>query len=113
LDLQCHIEDKAKALKNVNLQLQPLVVVLCSDVPSLIDDAVYYAVLQNRVYYECASLLEAVDVCLKASFVFNLQYSPAAHSVWLFLQKAVYGIQTPSDNNPVKVLALITDTKVL
>jgi len=74
---------------------------------------VYYAELQNRIYYECASLLEAVDVSLKASLVFNLHYSPAALSVWVFLQKAVYGIQTPSDNNSVKVLALITYTNLL
>lgn len=89
LDLQKHIEDKTAALKRLNLQLQLHVVVLCSSLPSPRDDAVCYAVLQNRVFYECCSLLEAVDVCLKATFVFNLKYSASAHSTGLFLQKAI------------------------
>ena len=90
-------------------------VVLCPVIRNLADCSVHYAVLQNRVYYECGSLLEVIDVCLKASFVklFStyIIYSAAAISSWLYLHKAVYGIDTDMDNNPAKVMALISDTK--
>ena len=98
-------------MRQLKLTMEPHVVVLCPVIRNLADCSVHYAVLQNRVYYECGSLLEAIDVCLKASFVFNLQYSAAANSSWLYIQKAVYGIDTDMDNNPAKVMALISDTK--
>lgn len=109
-DLQAYIEHKAEMRKRHHVNLQPHVVVLCYDV-SNISDAVYYAVIQNRVYYECRSLLEAVDICLKATFVFNLSYAPSAYSAWLYIQKAIYGICTPYDACRVKVASLLTDTR--
>jgi hypothetical protein len=54
-------------------------------------------------------VLEAVDICLKATFVFKLSYPPAARSAWLFLQKAVYDIATEYDSIPIKVLSLMSD----
>lgn len=98
-------------MKQFDLKLQPHVVVLCAAPQSLRDSAIFYAVLQNRVFYECGSLLEAVDVCFKSTFVFSLQYAAAAHSVWLYLQRAVYSMITTADTNPAKVMALLTDTK--
>jgi hypothetical protein len=68
-------EKKATKLKQLNLKMQEHLVTLCPDITSLADCSLHYAVHQNRVYYECISLLEAIDVCLKVSFVFNLHYS--------------------------------------
>jgi hypothetical protein len=108
LDLQQYIEKKADQLKRYHIKVQPQVVVLSENLTT-VQNAVFYAVLQNRVFYECQSLLEAVDVCIKASFVFNLNYAPAAYSSWLFLQRVVYDINTPYDAMPSKVLALQSD----
>ena len=71
--------------------------------------AVFYAVLQSNVYYLAGSLLEAVELCLKATFVFHLGYPVAAQSSWLFLQQAVLQIFTPQDGKNSRVTSLMSD----
>ena len=74
----------------------------------------YYAAIQNRVYYECHSLLEAVDIiCIKATSVFNLTYAPSLHSSWLFVQKAVYCISIAYDACLVEVTSLINGRNLI
>jgi len=41
-----------------------------------------YAVLQSTVYYKAASVTDAVDICMKATFVFGLDFPTAAQSTW-------------------------------
>ena len=90
----------------MNIKMQPHVVAISTD---LREGTTCYAVVQNRVFYECSTLIEAVDVCLKSTFVFHLLYPSASNSVWVFLQKAVYDISTEYDNVPIKVLSLLSD----
>lgn len=94
------------------MQLQPHVVVLCSGKPTVDAHYIYYAAVHSTVYYETTSLLEAVDICLKAAFVFGLQFPPAARSTWTYVQRAVYGIKSSYDQISSRVLELITDTKI-
>ena len=108
--MERYIEEKAAKLRQHNVTLQPYVVVLSEDLTN-VHDAVFFAVLQNRVFYQCQSMLEAVDVCVKASFVFNLTYAPASYSSWLFLQREIYKINSVFDSMPVKVLALQSDIR--
>ena len=65
----------------------------CNDIIKL-HDMIYciaYTALALEVVCFFSPVLEAVDVCLKAIFVFILQYPAEAHSAWFFLQKAVFG----------------------
>ena len=70
---------------------------------------VSYAVISGKLWYQTSSILEAVDVCVKATFVFGIKFPEAAHSSWLFLQKAIYDISTKYDAMPTKVSELISD----
>jgi len=88
------------------------VVVLASGAEGLVTQQVsgYYACLHSDTFYRCASLMEAVDICVKSTFVFGLMYPQAAHSSWSYLQRAVYGLSSNFDRLSSKVLELITDT---
>jgi hypothetical protein len=66
----------------MGLALQPHVVVVCEDLDKLgaTSGSSAYAVVQSNMYYEMASIVAAVDVCLKAAlfsiYVIQLQPSP-------------------------------------
>lgn len=112
--MQSHVEEKAAFLQSKgNLCLQPHVVVLCDDVAKICnpDNVIAYAIISSDVFYEFHSVAEAVELCLKAVFLFNLQFPNAAYSSWLFLQKAVLSITSKYDRDSVKVTRLLNDTK--
>ncbi len=96
-----------------NLRLQPHVVVLCDDIAKICnpDNVIAYAIISPEIYYEFHSVLEAVDMCIKAVFLFNLQFPNAVYASWLFLQKAVLGVSSKYDKSSVKVTQLLQDTK--
>ena len=62
----------------------------------------YITQFYRTVFYECGLLPEAVDVCFKSIFVFNLQYDAAAHSVF-YLHRVVYDMRTAAVKNPPKL----------
>ncbi len=113
-DINTHLEQKIVVLqKKGNVMLQPHVVVVCDDDSKLADSryAIAYAVIQADLIYTFNSIFEAVDMCMKAVFAFNLQFPPAAHGAWFFLQRAVYNISTKYDRQCGKVKQLLIDTK--
>lgn len=90
--------------------MQPHVVVLTAD-RTLHGDCLIYAVIQGGHYYKVESIPAAIDTCLKASFVFNLKYPMPANSSWIFLQRAVYKIETADDCCGNRVMELLTSIK--
>ena len=112
--MQSHLEEKAAFLQaKGDLNLQPHVVVICDDLEKLHrpNGCIAYAVIQTDVFFEFHSLLEAVETCLKAIFVFNLQFPTASHMSWFFLQKAIFQITSKFDRVCRKVTQLLQDTK--
>lgn len=102
---------KASDLERRNAgRLQPHVLVLTAD-ETLRGQAAVYAVIQGSLYYKVESIPAAVDVCFKSSFVFGLKYPLPAHSSWMFLQRAVYKIQTSGDVCGNRVMELLTSLK--
>jgi len=89
---------------------------LCADVGSGADGLVaqqisgHYACFHSDIVYKCTSLMEAVVVCVKATFVFSLLYPEAANSAWSFVQRSVYGLSSGFDRLSSKVIKLLTDT---
>ena len=87
--------------------LQPHVVVLAQE--EMNDTYVAYACIHSSVFYETATLMEAVDVAFKSSLVLGLKYPAPAHSAWTFMQKAVYALSLRYDRVPSKVFKLMSD----
>jgi hypothetical protein len=112
LDIVEHLSKKSNELDKKNCgQLQPHVVVLSAD--GTVDNATtFYAIVQGNVFYQVDSVLEAVDTCLKACFVFGLRYPDPSKSSWNFMQKAVFGISTLFDYTNTKLLELLTSVQL-
>jgi len=108
-DLKEYLEAKANGLGRWGYQLQPHVVVLSDDFGDADVARVAYTCIHSTVYYETTSVLEAVDIALKSTFVLGLQYPAPAHTTWSFMQKAVYKLSHRFDRIPSKVHVLITD----
>jgi len=108
LDIQNHIAEKERALEVKGLRLQPHVAI-CDDIADVGNPVrcVAYAVITPDLFYGVSSVMVAVDVCLKACFVFNVHYCIASQSTWVFLQRALYAIRTPQDCKNSKVLQLL------
>jgi hypothetical protein len=103
------IKEKATFLATYNLRIGPHVVILVHD--DNLSTASFYVVIQGGLLYKVSSLLEAVDIAIKSSFVFNIQYSACAVSSWLFLQRMVFGIELAADAMSTKLNALLIDTR--
>lgn len=52
-----------------------------------------------------ASLKKGIDICFKIYLVLDLLFPPASEHLWIFLQKAVYKINTEKD----KVIPSVVD----
>jgi hypothetical protein len=107
--LEKYLEEKAARLQRYDLNMQPHVVVISSESLPVRGGSVSYAVVYGKLWYRTTSTLEAVDICMKAAFVFGIKFPEAAHSSWLFLQKGIYGIATKFDSAPTKVLELMSE----
>src|SRR6218665_2751409 len=90
-----HVRQKADNLEQKGLRLQPHVVAIVQDSSNLDNGCCFYAVLARDIYFGVSPAMIAVDICLKSFFVFDVKFPEAAQSTWLFLERAVYGMQQP------------------
>jgi len=109
LDLKKYLEKKGEEMSKKGLQLQPHVIVLSDGLSYFGVNAAYYACVHSSMFYATATLMEAVDICLKSTFVFGLAFPAPSHASWTYLQRAVYGVTTHFDRVSSKVLELVTD----
>jgi len=84
----------AKLKKNGVNQLQPFIIALGAEKTELTS---FYVVVSSLVKFPVDSLLRAVDICYKAIFVLNLQYSSDCAQIWYTLQRCFYDQKSPND----------------
>ncbi|XP_055918822.1 uncharacterized protein LOC129950904 [Eupeodes corollae] len=70
------------------LKLQPKIFVIGESLESLKE---FYVYLEG-IRYKVSTLLDAIDLVVKISFVFNLDYTQKSKYVWFFLQEYIYEI---------------------
>lgn len=51
----------------------------------------------DNILYSTSSTVEAIDVCLKAFHVLQLNYPAASEHLWLLIQKCIYKFRTKWD----------------
>lgn|SRR6218665_1819061 len=105
-----YIGKKADDLEQKGLCLQPHVVAVIED-PSNLDSGAscFYAVISRDIYFGVPTAMTAVDICMKTVFVFDVKFPDAAKSTWLFLQRAVYEIDSHQDSCGTRMLQLLSD----
>lgn len=60
-------------------------------------ETIDYFVCVCNTTYDCASLIEAVDVTFKFYVLFNLPFPPQCINFWLFLNQIFYKINLPQE----------------
>ena len=58
---------------------------------------------------EQEKLLQTIDVCFKAFYIFDIEYPKKCRHVWEFLQSTIYGIPLQEANRMVEFM----DTRIL
>lgn len=86
-------EDTIKRCKELNLTLQPYIIIVGSSLAAI--DTSYVCI--DDVLYDTTSTVEAIDVCFKAFHVLQLYYPAASEHLWFLLQKCVYKFATKWD----------------
>lgn len=66
----------------------------------------------DEVLYKIGNPLRAIDVCFKIIHATHSKYSLVTETLWLFLQKAIYNINTDWDRNFVSVNNLLSRIEV-
>jgi hypothetical protein len=109
LDVAHHLADKGQQLLQRNAgNFGPHVLIL-SD--SDTNDNKVFAVIQGNLIYEAMSIVDALDICLKAAFVFGVSFPSPARSSWTFIQKVVYGISSEGDFTSVRLSEIMSAMK--
>ena len=107
-----YLHDKAEFLqkKTGKLSLQPHCIVIAGD-GEVVKHGICYAIIGEQLFYRVNSLMEAVDVVVKACFVLDLDYPLPARSAWTLVQQAIYAIKTKQDTTSTRVCELLSSLK--
>ncbi|CAB0011010.1 unnamed protein product, partial [Nesidiocoris tenuis] len=76
-------------------RVQPLIVAIGGDGKGWTEITEYWVYI-DRFLYSFPTLLEAVEICFRAIFVFNLHYSPECEAVWQVIQTKLFDLWLPS-----------------
>lgn len=103
-DVDNRLEQARQRYLILGLTMQPVIVAIGPDAASATVFVVYY----QQIKYKLTSFLKALDICFKIFHVFNLEYPKEGYWVWLFVQKFLYGIDTPYDTTNSKFITFLT-----
>lgn len=95
-DLERTINERKQRMTKFNLPSLPFVIV---EGPNYSNINKVYVSFQN-CFYILPTVLKAIDVCFALFQVLILKYPVECEHIWLFLQRAVYGLESDYDNIP-------------
>ena|SRR5664279_1159188 len=109
LDLGDYLARKGHELQTKNCGCFGPHVLVLSDADDR--DVAVYSVIQGNLFFEMNSIIEAIDACIKASFVFGLSYPLSARCSWTFVQQMVFGVNTDDDIQSTKLIERVAYVK--
>lgn len=99
--------EKIKNMTTEGAPIQPFIL--------LVGDAInkprHILVFVDGVKYMFNTVLEAVDICFKVFFIFELAYPTASQHIWQLIQQFFYEIETPFDIVLPNIAQLMQDLK--
>jgi hypothetical protein len=107
-ELDNELTQRQKLLHKYKLPFQPIIIAVGP--PEQLHGS--YVVI-NSVKYSFNSLLAAVDFCFKSFYALNAKYSVDTEMIWIFIEKAVYGLGGSSRKQFVSVNCLLSNLKTL
>lgn len=76
-----------------------------------VDKIISSSIVINDVTYFVSDYLRAVDIAFKSFQALNCCYPTACQTVWCFIQKYIYNVNTPYDKNYSAVNKVINQLK--
>jgi len=112
--LEIKLKERTKKLQSFGLTSQPIAVI----VGPTFDEIHQCFLVINKFRYEVETPLKAVDLVFKSCHTLNIIYPPEVGQVFMFLQKAIYNIETVWDKQKnsqltTSVLAAIQEYQLL
>lgn len=104
--LEEKLEERKQRLQKEKLTVQPFIV-------CVLDDKETYYIAIDSVRYTFDTPLKALNTTYKAFHTLNARYSPESTHVWSFIQRMVYNMQMPHDNDRPATHSLMIDIKRL
>uniref|UniRef100_A0A8D8FI62 (northern house mosquito) hypothetical protein n=1 Tax=Culex pipiens TaxID=7175 RepID=A0A8D8FI62_CULPI len=92
--INSEIQSYRTEMATFGLTVQPHVIVIKND-----ESISFLAYIDDGKLYATNSLLEAIDAVFKFTMVLQARYPPESKSVWIFIQKYYYEIQTDFDKD--------------
>ena len=100
------LEKKREDLKRSGRMLHPTPV----GVGSVMGVTAAYVAVDD-VKYEVSSLLNAIDLSYKIYYAAHCDFPESCHSLWLFIQKALFDIHYPNDRATPSLHALVGEAR--
>lgn len=85
----CRTEVEYKEMYDEKVKRESAIPPFISVIGSM-DDPHYFMVDFENITYKLYSFAKAIDVCLKAYYIFNLAYPEACQHMWTFINRQFY-----------------------
>jgi hypothetical protein len=106
-DIPAILDERKRKYLRYGLTLQPFIIIVGN-----IENVKACKVVIDSVSYETASALDAVDITFKVFQATNACYQEEASQIWLFIQRAFYGITTNYDQLTQTVKNLLASLEI-
>lgn len=92
--LQERLDSLQSKFYKQKLNIQPRIILIGPSYAEISECLVYF----DGVKYKCSSVRKCIDIVIKLSYVFNLNYSPISKEVWFFFQEYFFDIKSKQPN---------------
>lgn len=100
------MEDYIISHQNENVPIQPFIII-CGTTFKPKEIIIFF----DCIKYKMFSFISAIDICFKIFHIFNLEYPVESYTVWLFIQKYFYDINTKYDKACHTLGQILSDLK--
>ncbi|XP_066600970.1 uncharacterized protein [Prorops nasuta] len=100
-------EEKARAMQQLGLTVQPYIIVVG---PSLKDIYTTF-VCVDTILYTVPTVLKAIDICFKTFHTFDANYPSQSEHIWYLIQLELYKFTTRYDKKISYILEIISALK--
>lgn len=104
LELDEKIRQKIISYSLYGLTLQPTII-------RIKNSEKQFGIYFDKKYYLFKTLQQAIDLCFKSFYVFDLKYPVESSLVWTFFEKYVYEIDTKVQDQPSILISFIYNVK--
>lgn len=105
-DIENKVKQRTEKFSSVQVPVQPFIVVEGS---GAVVNKTYVCVFGEL--FPVLSVLKAIDICFKVYHVFHLGYQFQSEHMWIFIQHAMYNINTKWDTKIPYILDIVNKVK--